>query len=284
MNTERELNREKYFLELKDNTSFLVGLGGAIAGLSIFHYSIFKIREAEFFNVNTDLLNQSVFVDGIGKFSLMIVFLVMVISLYHFLTYLPRKKLSGKTIELVDGQIKIEILVILACVVGLVIMLVWAYFLSGYEGGIPNTRQAFSLLCVFILLHMGIAVFNFAKTKVDIGNKTIVDVPVLVQLLYCAVIIIFLLVPFLFADIQITRTENIIVTSDDHYMLVEKNQDKVLLREMKAKGDSKMKEFYLTDNYLPIDATKVIFKNQPIMETINFEKEGYLKFEVESKN
>ncbi|WP_410503116.1 hypothetical protein RIF24_07710 [Exiguobacterium acetylicum] len=284
MNTDRELNREKYFLDLKDNTSFLVGLGGAIAGLSIFHYSIFKIREAEFFNVNTDLLNQSVFVDGIGKFSVMIIFLVMVISLYHFSTYLPRKKLSGKTIELVDGLIRIELLIILACVVGLVIMLVWAYFLSGYEGEIPKTRYAFSLLCVFILLHMIIAVINFAKTKFDIGNKTIVDVPVLVQLLYCAVMILFLLVPFLFADRQITGTENIIVTSDNRYMLVEKNQDKVLLREMKAKGNSKMNEFYLTDNYLPMDATKVIFKNQPIMETINFEKEGYLKFEAESKN
>lgn len=284
MSNEREDGKEKYFLDLKENTSLLASLGGAFVGLLVFHYSIFKIREAEFFKVDTDMTNQSIVIEGIGKFVSVIIFLTMLVSLYHFSTYVPRKKLSGKIVQVKDGLIRFELLIAILSIVALIILLICAYFIGGYKGDIPETKYAFSLLCMFIILHMTVALINFGLTKIDFKNTTIVDVPVLMQLLYVGVLFFFLLAPFIYIDLEITGTESIVVTKDNHYMLVEKNQGEVLLREMKPKGDPSENEFYLTDKYIPMDAKKIVFKEQPIMESVNFEKEGFLKFEVEGKN
>ena len=281
---ERKNNRKEYYAELKENGSFLVGIGGAIIGLIIFHYSIYKIREAEFFNVNTDMINQSTVVDGIGKFSVIIVGIVGLLSLYLFLSYYARKKLSGSKVELKDNKMKSTVVIILAVIFGTISAFIIFRFNRGFKGDMPETRYAFSVLCVLIIIHILVSVWNFVKTKYDEGNKTILDVPVIVQFLYIAVMFLFYLCPFIYTDNQITSTDSITVTVDNRYMLVEKNQGEVVLREMKPKGNLTENEFYLTDKYIPMDAKKIVFKEQPIMETVNFEKEGFLKFEVEGKN
>lgn len=125
---------------------------------------------------------------------------------------------------------------------------------------------------------------NFFLTKRTESNKTIIDVPVMMQMVYVAFMILFLLLPYSFLDKEIMGQGSIIVTTDNQFMLVEKNQNTVLLREMRERNSENKNEYYLTDNYIQMAAEKVVFKDQPIFETINYEKKGYLKFEVVGKN
>lgn len=280
----RRKARETYFLNLKENASFLVGLGGSLVALIIFHYSVFKIRETEYFKVNSDLLNESILVDGIRSFLSWIIFIVMVISLFVFVTYYPRKQLSDMKVELEEKEFGRRTIItaslILLSILGIFI---WS-FRSGYHGDLPDTKYAFILLSVLIILHIVIAVVNFFLTKRTESNKTIIDVPVMMQMVYVAFMILFLLLPYSFLDKEIMGQGSIIVTTDNQFMLVEKNQNTVLLREMRERNSENKNEYYLTDNYIQMAAEKVVFKDQPIFETINYEKKGYLKFEVVGKN
>lgn len=284
VNERRRKDRASYLVELKENIGFLVGLSGAMVALLIFHYSVYKIRETEYFKVNVDMLNENMFIDGIRASLQMIIWIISLIGLFIVLTYIPRRKLSGKVIELEDGIINKWFMGVMTSLIACVFILVIYGLAKGYNGDVPNSRLAFIILTVATILQLGTVAFNYYQTSDRQPTKTIIDFPVLLQFLYVTFMILFYLFPYYHIDQQITNTESITVTTNKQFMLVEKTQSDVLLREIIPKTNDKQNQFTLTDNYITMDAKKVMLMEQPINETINFEQENYIEFENEGKN
>ena len=278
-NERREKNRNNYLSEMKDNTNFIVGFGGAMAALIIFHYSVFKIRETEFFKVNVDMLNENIFIDGIRDSLQLIILIMNVISIMFVATYYPRRQLSGKIIEIQDGKtatLSIDIITLIFFVGGLLVI---DELKMGYEGDIPNSKQAFVYLVISTMIHLIIAWCNFQLTTKQVGNKTVFDFPVLLQFVYVVFMIIFYLFPYFFINNQISKTDSIIITEDHQFILVEKNKSDLLLREMNPRESYREDEFVLADKYVIKNAKEITLIEQQIDKTIDFEKKHYIKFE-----
>lgn len=278
-NEQRRNERIKYYNELKENANFLVGLSGGIIALIIFHYSVYLIRKSEYYNVNTDLLNETIITDGIRTFLDLILVLISLISLFFFLSYYPRKILSKRNIELEDNRMGSTIIGLVAALL-LSICLFIIYDLSkGYTQELPNTKSSFRLLTIVIAIHIIAVTINYKLSFKNVGTKTIVDVPVTMQMLYIVAMFLFYLFPYYTADNLIKTEGNILVTNDNKYMIVEKNPSDVLLRVMKQ-SEKNDYTYYLTDDYIQKDAKKVVYKSRKIDTSVNYEKEGYLRFKV----
>jgi len=282
-NEQRRNERIKYFNELKENANFLVGLSGGIIALTIFHYSVYLIRKSEYYNVNTDLLNETIITDGIRTFLDMILVLISLISLFFFLSYYPRKILSKRNIELEDNRMGSTVIGLVAALL-LSICLFIIYDLSkGYTQELPNTKSSFIVLTLVIAIHIIAVTINYKLSFKNTGTKTIVDVPVTMQMLYIVAMFAFYLFPYYAVDNLIKTEGNILVTNDNKYMIVEKNPSDVLLRAMKQ-SDENVYTYYLTDDYIQKDAKKVVFKSRKIDTSVDYEKEGFLRFKVDGEN
>lgn len=272
MESDSQTNRsiKGYLNELRENINFVVGLSGLMFVLVVFHYSIFKIRESEYYSVNTDLLTEGILIEGIRNFLESIVLIIGILGIIFAATFWQRYRLTKTKIRMSDssGNYSTTYIILMALIVSGIYCILDVK--KQYTDEIPDTIYAFLLFSSLLLVHLFITMINFYLTVDSNDNESSWELPVVLHFAYIFSMFLFIIIPFMVINNQVVSSESITMTSDKKYMLVEKDRNNLLLRKVKVK-DSSDDEYEILDEY--------IFRDSKNVEIVEFKKENYISFE-----
>lgn len=266
----------EYRAELKEKTGFLVSLGGAIIAFCFYNLAVRQQIEFEMYGHTTKLLNPNYIMQGIIDFKMYIdVFVGSIPIILALLILVIPKSDSVKVIEN-----KLIALRVYPGVMGLFILLailIGVAFNFSEWGEIESSDGAIGMVWVFVTTNILCLISFFGRT-VDVGgNQVTYDVKVMTPVAISAALIIGLSIPYMLSldSIRNNREIDFVQYANKSYYLVEKDKDKLLLREVerpireKANGDFVIEDYFVpTSRYKVVNATDVVIKNEEMIEPI----------------
>lgn len=240
-----------YLEKLKENAAFLLGLGGLLFVIVNFHYAVMKIRENEYYGVNTELINEGILINGIRNYLGVIVITIGLIGIYiALINQLPKKN----RIQVRDGSSSYNyfymaiVIVILGGLYGVYL------FAEQYKEEVPKTVFSFLTLTTLVIIHFGIISITFFATIKKSTKNSSWDLNTVIHYGYTVLFSLIFILPFFYINYEIVHSSEITMTSDKKFILVEREKNQLLLRktEMKNKG-----KYILLDEYILLDINKL---------------------------
>lgn len=266
----------EYRAELKEKTGFLLSLGGAIIAFCFYNLAVRQQIEIETYGHTTKLLNQDFIMQGIIDFKMYIdVFIgIIPITLAVLLLAIPKsdsvKVIENKVIALRFYPGVMGLLILLMILIGV------AFNVSEW-GDIESSHGAIGMIWVFVTTNI-LCLISFFVRKVDVGgNQVTYDVKVMTPVVISAVLIIGVSIPYILSldSIRNNREIDFVQYANKSYYLVEKDKDKLLLREIKKPIRKKANDVFVIENYFVptsnfdvVNATDVVITNKEMIEPI----------------
>lgn len=267
----------EYRAELREKTGFLISLGGAIIAFCFYNIAVRQQIELEMYGHTTKLLNQDFIMQGIIDFKMYIdVFIgIIPIALAILLLAIPKsdsvKVIENKVIALKVYPYFMGFLILVTIILGV------AFNVSGW-GEIESSDGATGMMWVFVITNI-LCLINFFWRKEDVGgNQVTYDVKVMTPVVISAALIIGVSIPYMLSldSIRNNREIDFVQYDNKSYYLVEKDKDKLLLREIKkpirekTNGDFVIEDYFVpTSNYEVVNATDVVITNKEMLEPID---------------
>lgn len=266
---------EEYRAELKEKTGFLLSLGGAAIALCFYNLAVYQQIENETYGHVADLLNQDFIMQGIIDFKVYLDLFMCIIPIFLALhTMLSFNSERVKVIATRTFALRVYptamILVMITIVFG-----AWGYYPNW--GGRESSFGAIGVICSFVATNI-ICLINLFKRKDDAGVDHVkYDLKVMTPVAISLALLIGVIFPYVISieSIQNNREIEFIQKANKSYYLVEKDKDKLLLREIerptkvKTNGDFVIEDYFVpTSRYEVVNATDVVITNKEMLEPI----------------
>lgn len=265
----------EYRAELKEKTGFLISLGGAVIAFCFYNLAVRQQIEIETYGHTTKLLNQDFIMQGIIDFKLYIDVFMFSIPIFLALhTSLSPKSAIVYVIEKKYLALKVYPIVMGLCILAILVA-TWSY--NSVWGGRESNFGAKGMVWVFIATNI-ICLINLFRRKEDAGvDQVKYDVKVMTPVAISFFLLIGVSIPYVISldSIWNNRDIDFVQYANKSYYLVEKDKDKVLIREIKkpirekANGDFVIENYFVpTSNFDVVNATDVVITNKEMIEPI----------------
>ncbi|QWB31978.1 hypothetical protein [Exiguobacterium acetylicum] len=265
----------EYRAELKEKTGFLISLGGAVIAFCFYNLAVRQQIEIETYGHTTKLFNQDFIMQGIIDFKLYIDLFMFSIPIFLSLhTFLSPKSAIVYVIET-----KCLTFIIYPLFMGVCILAVLAaeWYYNSMWGGRESNFGAKGMVWVFIATNI-MCLINLFMRKDDGGVDHVkYDVKVMTPVAISFVLLIGVSIPYVISleSIRNNREIDFVQYANKSYYLVEKDKEKLLLREVerptrkKVNGDFVIEDYFVpTSRYKVVNTTDVVIKNEEMLEPI----------------
>lgn len=279
---------EQYQNKLKENMSLLVSLGGSLIAFCLYNVAVYQQLEIEVFGHTTDLIQLDQVTKNILAFKIYIEIFVLCIPIYlaihTFFSPVETRVMvaSPKFITLWVFPITY------VATMGYLVTFVWG--IREQWIGLESSYGSVGALSVFVATHiLGIINILFKKRSGS-GNTVMIDMKIITAMSVSLVLLIGMSFPYWTSlnSIQKEKEINYVEYKKKTYYLVEKNQDKLLLREIKRPKSTYSREdeecrliesYYVpTQRYIVVDARGIVITNKEMLKPVK-KKLSKIEFE-----
>lgn len=261
--------------KIKENIVFFLGFGGIAFILFNFHYAVMKIRENEYYGVNTDLIDEGILIDGVRNYLSFILISIGIIGIYIALLNLFIKK---KRTHVKDYPSEYNYFYLILVSIIIIAIYIIVHITAGYKNEPPDTISAFLVLAILNIIHVIITSITFFKTVIKSNDYSFWDLTTFLHFGYAIAFFFFMLLPFLYINDKIEHSDSITMTTNKDFVLVDKDKKQIILRKTK---DLKKGKYTFLDEYKSIDINTLkndmILKKFEIDDDISYEKKGFIK-------
>ncbi|WP_282357475.1 hypothetical protein [Exiguobacterium antarcticum] len=269
---------QEYRAELKERTGFILSLGGAAIALCFYNMAVYQQIEIETYRHVAQLLNQDQIMSGIINFKNYIDIFMWFIPLYLALhTLFSPQDTSVKVIGTKRLTLWIYPFAVSLFSIALIIG-TWISF--PIWGNRESNFGAIAGVWVFVATNIICLISLFIRKENVSGDKVKYDVKVMTPVVSSFVLLACVSMSYMFSIVTIQNETKINFVENDNkaYYVVEKDKDKILLREIEKPDEKNKEESNLCKNldncYLPtqryevVSATDVVITNKEMIEPI----------------
>lgn len=270
---------QEYRAELKERTGFILSLGGAAIALCFYNMAVYQQIEIETYGHVAQLLNQDQIISGIINFKNYIDIFMWVIPLYLALhTFFSPQNTSVKVI----GTKRLTLWIYpFAVSIFSIALIVGTWISFPIWGDRESNFGAIAGVWVFVATNIICLISLFIRKENVPGEKVKYDVKVMTPVVSSFVLLACVSMSYMFSIVTIQNETKINFVENDNksYYVVEKDKDKLLLREIEKPNEKNKKESNLceesencyipTQRYEVVNATDVVITNKEMLEPVN---------------